>query len=89
MQNATHNRSPHDARRSTRDATILFALPEDAPITLDEAAIVANCSRRHLMQRRADGEGPKTYRLGDRCVRTTRADVLAWVRTHAEGGIGA
>lgn len=71
-------------RRGGRDASLLLALPPDAPITLAEAASIASVSPRHLAQERALGRGPKCYRLGEKAIRTTVGDVLAWVKSRAE-----
>lgn len=71
-------------RRGGRNVSLLLALPPDAPITLAEAASVASVSLRHLAQERALGRGPKCYRLGEKAIRTTVGDVLAWVKSRAE-----
>ncbi len=71
-------------RRERRDQGALLALPPEAPITLAEAAIIASICPRHLAQERALGRGPKCYRLGEKAIRTTVGDVLAWVRSRAE-----
>ncbi|MCC6676414.1 MAG: hypothetical protein IT436_04660 [Phycisphaerales bacterium] len=71
-------------KRAARDQAALLALPPDAVLTLPEAARVAAVSARHLAQERALGRGPKCYRLGEKAIRTTLADVLAWVKARAE-----
>lgn len=70
--------------KAGRDVSLLLSLPAEAPITLEEAASIASVSRRHLAQERASGRGPKCYRLGEKAIRTTVGDVLAWVRSRAE-----
>lgn len=75
-------------RRAGRDQAALLLLAPDAVLTLAEAALLCAISLRHLTQERALGRGPRTYRLGPRAVRTTRADVEAWVRSRAEGSAG-
>jgi hypothetical protein len=72
------------ATRTGRDQAALIALPSDAPISLAEAAILASVSLRLLAQERTLGRGPRTYRLGPKCVRSTVGDVLAWVKSRAE-----
>lgn len=71
-------------RRAGRDQAALLALAPDAVLTLPEAATLAAISLRHLTQERALGRGPRTYRIGARSIRTTKADVEAWVRSCAE-----
>ncbi len=63
---------------------MLLALAPEAPISLTEAAILAAVSLRHMAQERALGRGPKCYRLGEKAIRTTVGDVLAWVKSRAE-----
>jgi len=72
------------SRREGREQSALLALAPEAPISLAEAAILASVSLRHLAQERSAGRGPKCYRLGAKCVRTTVGDVLSWVRSRAE-----
>jgi hypothetical protein len=72
------------ATKARRDQAALLALPPEAVLTLEEAARVANVSPRHLAQERALGRGPKCYRLGEKAIRTTVGDVLAWVKSRAE-----
>jgi len=76
--------TPKTRRRAGREQSALIALAPDAPISLTEAAILASISPRHLAEERSAGRGPKCYRLGAKCVRTTVGDVLAWVKSRAE-----
>lgn len=70
--------------KTGRDEVSLLMLPPEAPLTLAEAALLATVSLRHLMAERSAGRGPKCYSLGPRAIRTTKADVLAWVKSRAE-----
>lgn len=71
-------------RRAGREQAVLLALAPEAPISLAEAAVLASISLRHLSQERALGRGPTCYRLGEKAIRTTVGDVLAWVKSRAE-----
>jgi hypothetical protein len=71
-------------RRRERDLTILLTLPRETPITLSEVAIIASVSIRHVMAERSLGRGPKTYNLGEKCLRSTVGDALSWVNSRAE-----
>ena len=80
----TQSQTTKAARRTGRDEVSLLTLPPEAPLTLAEAALLATVSLRHLMAERSLGRGPKCYTLGARAIRTTKADVLAWVKSRAE-----
>ena len=80
----TQSQTTKATRRAGRDEVSLLMLPPDAPLTLAEAAILATVSLRHLMAERSLGRGPKCYTLGRKAIRTTKADVLAWVKSRAE-----
>jgi hypothetical protein len=71
-------------RRRERDLSLLLTLPRETPITLSEVAIIASVSLRHIMAERSLGRGPKTYNLGDKCLRSTVGDALSWVNSRAE-----
>jgi hypothetical protein len=71
-------------RRRERDLSLLLTLPRETPITLSEVAIIASVSLRHVMAERSLGRGPKTYNLGDKCLRSTVGDALSWVNSRAE-----
>ncbi len=71
-------------KREEREASVLFALPSEAPITLGEAAMLASVSLRHLMAERSLGRGPKCYTLGRKAIRTTKGDALAWATSRPE-----
>jgi hypothetical protein len=71
-------------RRRERDLSLLLTLPRETPITLSEVAIIASVSLRHIMAERSLGRGPRTYNLGDKCLRSTVGDALSWVNSRAE-----
>lgn len=58
-------------------------------LTIPEAAAVARMSRRSLESLIAQGTGPATVRIGRRMVRVWRADLVAWIDAHREGGDAA
>lgn len=78
-------KSDKQHHRTERDR--LLALPPEAPLTLCEAATVAQVSLRSLMQLRSLGRGPKVRRLGPKTLRTTLKDTFDWLASFpVEGG---
>ena len=58
-------------------------------LTIPEAAALARMSRRTLESQIAQGTGPATVRISRRIVRVRRADLIAWIDAHREGGDAA
>jgi predicted DNA-binding transcriptional regulator AlpA len=52
-------------------------------LTTDEAAQLCGFTRAAFNQRRLRGDGPPYIKVGPRCIRYKRRDVLTWLDSRA------